>query len=144
MTTTTPVPENLAALRDLAVTPAQLLPWTVAAVAILVVVLLLWRLARLSAELRRLRSRLHGERVRGGVSSEALAPLLDDFPVDVTAEGTSTAFLGQPIDYVHFDPQHGVTFIEVKSGSSQLSAKQRQIRDCVERGAVHWAVYRVR
>ena len=110
----------------------------------LVAVLLTLRLMAQAEELRQLRSALHGERVRGGVSAEALAPLLADLPVDVSAPGTSSVFLGQPIDYVHFDPEHGVTFVEVKSGAAHLSPKQRALRQRVEAGCVYWSEYRVR
>jgi predicted Holliday junction resolvase-like endonuclease len=82
--------------------------------------------------------------VRTGHLVEALAPLLEDFPVDPTRPGTATVFLGQPVDYLHFDPEHGVTFIEVKSGDSRLSERQRRMRELVEAGAVHWATYRRR
>ncbi len=86
----------------------------------------------------RLESKLHGATVRRGYASEALAPLLDAFPVDIGKPGTTTLFVGQPIDYIHFDDNDGVTFIEIKSGSSQLSARQRRLRDLIARGAVDW------
>ena len=42
-----------------------------------------------------------------------------------------------PIDYVSFG-QDEITFIEVKSGNSQLSSKQRKIRDQVKNGKIKW------
>jgi predicted Holliday junction resolvase-like endonuclease len=82
--------------------------------------------------------------VRTGHLVETLAPLLDDFPVDPTRPGTATVFLGQPVDYLHFDPDDGVTFIEVKSGDARLNERQRRLRDLVEAGAVRWATYQRR
>jgi hypothetical protein len=82
--------------------------------------------------------------VRRGYISEALAPFLDGFPVDVQREGTTTVFLGQPVDFVHFDPESGVVFVEVKSGRSALNDRQRRLRDLVASGAVRWETYRVR
>lgn len=99
-----------------------------------------WKLAR---RYRKLERQLAGNRVRAGHLGEAMAPLLDDFPVDVRRVGTTTVFLGQPVDYVHFDPEDGVTFVEVKSGRSELSAKQRRLREHVEDGHVEWRTFRV-
>lgn len=101
------------------------------------------QVARFRRRLARLRSRLHGSQIRGGHIAEALAPLLEDFPVDVGKPGTATLFLGQPVDYVHFDPDRGVVFIEVKSGRSGLNERQRRLRQRVEAGDVAWADYRV-
>jgi len=115
----------------------------VSLVLVAVAVVLVAALVNRQRQLRQLRRRFQGGRVRGGYIAEALAPLLDDFPVDVGKPDTSTLFLGQPVDYLHFDPEEGVTFIEVKSGDSTLSDRQRRLRDLVEAGAVYWESYRV-
>ncbi len=75
---------------------------------------------------------------------EQLAPHFPDFPYDPT----DLRFLGTPVDYVVFDGLAGgeiseVVFLEVKSGTSNLSTAQRRVRDAVEAGAVRWEVYRV-
>ena len=88
--------------------------------------------------------RLKSGEVRLGKISETLAPFLEDFPVDVKKPGTSTVFLGQPVDFVHFDPDDGVTFIEVKSGNARLSGSQKKIKELVETGQVRWAEVRVK
>lgn len=102
----------------------------------------IWRMTgtirRLRAELRRAESKSHGRSVKRGVLGEALAPLLREFPVDVERPGTTTLFVGQPVDYLYFDPDDGVTFIEIKSGGARLSAKQERLRDLVEAGHVRW------
>ena len=116
----------------------------VSALLLLLVAALLWALVNRQASLRRARRDLHGTRVRGGHVAESLAPLLGDFPVEIGKPGTATLFLGQPVDYLHFDPDEGVTFIEVKSGSAALSARQRRFRELVEEGRVRWETYRVR
>lgn len=115
----------------------------VSALLLLVVAALGWALVNRQRNLRRVRRELHGGRVRGGHVAESLAPLMEDFPVEVGKPGTTTLFLGQPIDYVHFDPDEGVTFVEVKSGSADLSARQRRFRELVEAGKVRWKTYRV-
>lgn len=76
--------------------------------------------------------------VRLGHIAETLAPFLDQFEF----EPEECSFLGQPIDYVSFG-QDEITFIEVKSGKSQLSSKQRRIRDQVKNGKVKWKEVRI-
>ena len=82
--------------------------------------------------------------VRVGQLIETVAPFLEDFPVDVQKEGTSTIFIGQPVDFIHFDPDEGVTFIEVKSGNSKLSDSQKQIKALVEAQEVFWEEFRIK
>jgi len=76
--------------------------------------------------------------VRLGHIAETLAPFLDQFEF----EPEECSFLGQPIDYVSFG-QDEITFIEVKSGKSQLSSKQRKIRDQIKQGKVKWKEVRI-
>lgn len=77
--------------------------------------------------------------VRLGHIAETLAPFLDQFEF----EPEECSFLGQPIDYVSFG-QDEITFIEVKSGNSQLSSKQRKIRDQVKNGKIKWKEIRIK
>jgi predicted Holliday junction resolvase-like endonuclease len=76
--------------------------------------------------------------VRTGKIAEQIAPFLEDYPLN---PGTAR-FLGDPIDFVHFDDDK-VTFVEVKSGKSQLNKRQREIRDLVQQGKVEFVIYRV-
>lgn len=82
--------------------------------------------------------------VRVGKVVESIAPFLDGFPVDIHAHGSSTQFLGAPIDFVHFTADGEVIFIEVKSGGAQLSPQQKRIRKNIEEGNVSWIEYRVK
>jgi len=116
----------------------------VSAILIALLVLLAIALVGRQKRLVRLRRELHGSRVRRGYVAESLAPLIADFPVDTTKPGTATLFLGQPVDYIHFDPEEGITFIEIKSGEASLSQRQRRFRQLVEDGRVSWSTYRVR
>jgi predicted Holliday junction resolvase-like endonuclease len=77
--------------------------------------------------------------VRTGKIAEQISPFLDDYPL----EAKTARFIGDPIDFVHFD-EDKVTFVEVKSGKSQLSTKQRRIRDMIKAGKVEFVVYRVK
>ena len=70
---------------------------------------------------------------------ETLAPFLDQFDFDPE----NCVFLGKPIDYISFDDD-AVTLIEVKSGKSQLNARQRHIRDLVKSNQVNWKEIRIK
>ena len=76
--------------------------------------------------------------VRTGKITEQIAPFLADYPNNPR----TARFIGDPIDFVHFD-EDKVTFVEVKSGKSQLSKKQRAIRDLIKDGKVEFVIYRV-
>ena len=77
--------------------------------------------------------------VRLGHIAETLAPFLDQFDFDPE----NCTFLGKPIDYISFDDDE-ITFIEVKSGNSQLNSKQRHIRDQIKAGLVSWKEVRIK
>lgn len=77
--------------------------------------------------------------VRLGSIAETLAPFLDQFEFNPE----ECTFLGKPIDYISFGDEE-ITFIEVKSGKSQLNAKQRHIRDQVKSKLVNWKEIRIK
>lgn len=77
--------------------------------------------------------------VQWGKSIEHFVPFMEKFPVPVE----DCQFLGMPIDYVAFSntgskTKCSVHFIEVKSGSAFLMAKQKNIKKAVQEGRVHW------
>ncbi len=76
--------------------------------------------------------------VRLGHIAEKLAPFLEDFPYNPE----DSIFLGQPIDYIVFDDS-SVVFLEIKTGKSKLSAKQRHIRDLIKDKYVEWKEIRI-
>jgi predicted Holliday junction resolvase-like endonuclease len=78
--------------------------------------------------------------VRTGTFVEILAPIAEQFPVDPK----TMRFLGAPIDYISFDYETDmITFVEVKSGQSQLNENQRRVKKMVENGRVKFAVVRL-
>lgn len=87
---------------------------------------------------KRLKSLKKSSEVRLGMISERLAPFLDGFDYDPM----NVVFLGRPIDYIHFGDD-AITFVEVKSGKSQLSKRQRQIRDMINEGNINWDEFTV-
>lgn len=104
---------------------------------------LVWKVFSMDKRVQKVLSERKSSEVRLGNISETIAPLLYDFPVDIEKAGTSTVFLGKPVDYIHFDPDEGITFIEVKSGGAKLSKVQREMRQAIEEGRVYWEEYRV-
>ena len=70
---------------------------------------------------------------------EQLAPFLDHFKYNPK----KAQFLGQPIDYIIFEDDQ-IIFVEVKSGKSRLSPKQRNIKRLVTEGKVTWDEIRVK
>lgn len=124
-----------------------LLPWFVLILALLITLSLkplLWRLFSFDERIRSINSQKKSAEVKLGKLSETLAPILSSFPVDLKANGSSTVFLGQPIDYLHFEPDGSVVFIEIKSADAQLSSTQKRIKSAVEAGRVRWESVRIR
>ena len=76
--------------------------------------------------------------VRLGNIAETLAPFLDQFNFNPE----HCIFLGKPIDYISFGTKE-ITFIEIKSGKSQLNSKQRSIRDQVNNNKIAWKEIRI-
>ena len=82
--------------------------------------------------------------VSWGMTIENFVPFMEDFPVPPE----TAIFMGKPIDFVSFtdteDPKKAaVHIIEVKSGKSQLQKQQRNIREAIKEGRVHWHEVRV-
>ena len=74
-----------------------------------------------------------------GKTIEHYVPFMENFPVDPK----DVQFFGKPIDYVAFSNRGSRTkcdvhFIEVKSGNSHLNQHQKNIKDAILKGRVHW------
>ncbi len=91
----------------------------------------------LEAELKKATFSLRSAYVRFGKSFEEFVPFCKDFPGDKE----KTKFLGMPIDYICFD-EDSIKFIEVKTGSSSLSNKQKKIKKMIEDGKVEFCEVR--
>ena len=79
-----------------------------------------------------------------GKVTEHVAPWLPVFPYNPK----DARFIGSPIDMIVFDgcdddAVERVVFIEIKTSSSSLSSRQRQIRDAIKAGKVEWHELRV-
>lgn len=88
--------------------------------------------------------------VIGGQVTEQLAPIFPDFP----ARYDEVKFIGKPVDFIAFKGleescDNGekchvdeVLFIEVKTGNSALSTRERAIKQAVDEGRVRYVLWR--
>jgi predicted Holliday junction resolvase-like endonuclease len=82
--------------------------------------------------------------VRLGSIAEKMLPVsgkIDYDPEDM-------AFLGRPVDYIVFDGMRegkisDIVFLEIKTGSSVLSDREKQIMDCVENNKIVFKTIRL-
>lgn len=78
--------------------------------------------------------------VRTGLIVETFAPLLDVCPYD----SRDMIFLGRPIDYLVFDKKKNeVVFLEIKSGNSVESTRQKAIKQAILDGKVYYDIIRL-
>lgn len=83
--------------------------------------------------------------VLGGQFSEQLAPFFPEFPCNPG----DVRFIGKPIDFIAFPGTaegkevKDIFFIEVKSGESQLSQREKEIKEAVQNKRVHYIEYRI-
>lgn len=80
-----------------------------------------------------------------GKVTEHLIPYMPVFPYNPK----DARFIGSPIDIIVFDGAdedalRNVVFLEVKTGNTSLSQRQKQIRDAIQEGRVLWRELRVR
>ena len=91
-------------------------------------------------DINKIISQKKSSEVRLGQISEHFAPFLKDFPYDTK----NIRFLGSPIDLILFDIDNNrIIFIEVKTGKSSQTKKQRQIRDIIKAGNIEYEVMRI-
>ena len=82
--------------------------------------------------------------VLSGQFSEQIAPYLPNFPY----KPTEARFIGKPVDFIIFKGMdekkiEEVVFVEVKSGQSQLSKTEKNLRETIQNKKVSWDEYRV-
>jgi predicted Holliday junction resolvase-like endonuclease len=79
-----------------------------------------------------------------GKVTEHLTPWLPSFPYNPK----DARFIGSPIDMIIFDGAdedelRRIVFLEIKTSSSGLSARQRRIRDVIRSGRIEWQELRI-
>jgi predicted Holliday junction resolvase-like endonuclease len=108
-----------------------------AVIVVAVLAFLLWKGAYTRAVRRD--TLLRARAVMAGQAFEHLAPYLPDFPFNPK----DARFLGSPVDFVVFDgltegAVRGICFVEMKTGGSSLTTRERQVRDAIEARQVTW------
>jgi predicted Holliday junction resolvase-like endonuclease len=103
---------------------------------------LLWK-ARYTRTVR-LDAVLRSQAVTTGKVFEQLVPFLPGFRFNPK----DARFLGSPVDFVVFDGLNDgdvrrVVFVEVKTGTSDLSLRERRVRDAVRNAQVEWLELRL-
>ena len=98
-------------------------------------VFIIWRLFRRTIELR---SRTKSIYTKHGLMAEQFLPFSRQFPGDPR----NFRFLGSPIDGVSFEDDK-ILIVEFKTGRSQLSPKQRRIKELIGSGKVYFKEIRV-
>ena len=79
-----------------------------------------------------------------GKVTEHILPYLPEFRYNPK----DARFIGSPIDFIVFDGLNegevkGIVFVEVKTGKSGLSTRERRIRDAVQSKMVRWEELRL-
>jgi predicted Holliday junction resolvase-like endonuclease len=89
---------------------------------------------------RALLSQKKSSETRLGQISEHLVPFLQNCKHDPK----QMHFLGNPIDYLVFDFDEGkITFLEVKSGNSKPSKRQKIIKNIIKSGRIYYEEIRI-
>lgn len=107
---------------------------------LLFVILILWLSSKkqnkeLKDRIKEIEFQQRSTVVKHGKNWEHFVPLMEDF--EKIAKREDSIFLGMPIDYISFG-EDAVKFIEVKTGDSNLSSRQKKIKNLVEQKKVEW------
>ena len=97
------------------------------------------RIKSIIREKELLLSQKKSSEVRLGQISEQLAPMLEGFKYDPR----KAHFIGNPIDYIIFEEDE-IVILEVKSGESRMTKKQRDIRDMINNGKVRFETMQIK
>ncbi len=79
-----------------------------------------------------------------GQVAEQIAPFLPNFP----ANSSEVRFIGKPLDFVSFNGMsqgkiEDISFIEVKTGTSELSPIEKSLKEAVRLGKIKYVEYRI-
>lgn len=87
----------------------------------------------------KLLSQKKSSEIRTGQIAEQLAPFLNTFKYDPK----HLHFIGMPIDYIYFGDDE-VIIIEIKSGNSQLTQVQKNIKNLIDQKKIRWETHRIK
>jgi len=104
-------------------------------IAVIILVILLRNSWKANSNLRHSKK---SQSVKYGKAIENFMPFMQDYPYDYH----NFRFMGNPIDGIQFNEDE-VIFIEFKGGKSQLSEKQRYIKELILNKRVDWGEFRI-
>ncbi len=87
-------------------------------------------------QLEKLKHKKTSNEIKHGQIFEQLIPFSQNFPFDPK----NFKFLGNPIDGIVFENDK-IIFVEIKLNNSTLSAKQKKIKDLIEKKEVYWYTF---
>lgn len=122
-------------------------PFVLLIIIFILIILLLIQTLRLYIRQSKIRSDAikRSKAVRGGQVVEQVAPFLPGFPCNPE----DARFIGKPVDFIAFpglsetDSVDEVLLIEVKTGQSALSSREKEIKKAVKAGRVRYVEYRL-
>jgi len=98
-----------------------------------VIIILFKRNKYLRGKVLQLKSDHKSLHIKHGKHFEHFVPFMDEYPGDKE----NSVFLGNPIDFISFDDE-SIKFIEVKTGKSSLSEKQKNVKNLVQDKKIEW------
>lgn len=116
-------------------------------VILMLVILLIIQQFRFNSKLKKERADAvkRSRAVLNGQMVEQLSPYLPNFPCDAS----DARFIGKPVDFIAFpglgenNSVQEVLLIEVKTRESQLSEREKEIKNAVKNGRVRYVEYRI-
>lgn len=97
--------------------------------------LLYWRTRRKLVELK---FQKKSQSTKYGKMTEQFLPFLKDYPYDPQ----NFRFLGTPVDGIQFN-EDKIVFVEFKTANSQLSDRQKEIKELINNKKVAFEEYRI-
>lgn len=115
------------------------------AICIILIILLIVQRIRFGLRIKKERQDAinRSRAVIAGQMTEQVAPFLKGFPCNPS----DARFIGKPVDFVAFpglmenDEVREVLLIEVKTGTSTLSSREKEVKKAVEQGRVRYVEY---
>lgn len=104
----------------------------------IIVLLFYIRMRRLMEQLTDLQSKKQSLSTKYGNLTEQWMPFLANYEYDPQG----FRFLGKPLDGIQFNDD-SIVFVEFKVNTSQLTERQRNIRDLVKEGKVYFKEFRL-
>jgi predicted Holliday junction resolvase-like endonuclease len=95
------------------------------------------KISKLNSELEQLKFSKKSGEVKHGKNWEQFVPFMNNFPYNKD----NFRFIGTPIDGIVFE-DNKIIFVEIKTGESKLSSKQKNVKKIIENKDVEFVEFR--